>query len=463
MVKIGFGSRIVSPPDGVGLIGYFEKRISKGIKDDLYARCMCFEDGGNPVFIISTDFCWIELSVVEKVISLIEERMGIKNPGVVIHATHTHTGPLTGLNRELVFTKKIPVNERYLEELPLMIYNAVEESYRSRQNVLIGFANIDVPGISFIRRYRMKNGMTITNPVDRTRIIKPAGEIDRTLGVMKVTDEKGKLFCVAVNFVLHPDTIGGDFVSGDWPGMLFDRISKNLGCNAIFFNGAAGDINHINPYDSNTRSIEITEKIVSTLFENTKKLTSDIECFPVKKVLFSQDIIEMPKRKISGEQIERARKDIQTYPHSNLRSIVARALLSQSEMMADFISNRVSFLTLDRMMAAFFLSGELFSSIGIKIKKMMNGFENRWVIENCDGHGGYIPDERAFRDAEENRKIRGEEEFPSVDVFESIGMEASYETSPIPCLVAPEVENSIISGFQKMLEKHTGLVQSSKD
>jgi len=94
---------------------------------------------------------------------------------------------------------------------------------------------------------------------------------------------------------------------------------------------------------------------------------------------------------------------------------------------------------------------------------MMNGFENRWVIENCDGHGGYIPDERAFRDAEENRKIRGEEEFPSVDVFESIGMEASYETSPIPCLVAPEVENSIISGFQKMLEKHTGLVQSSKD
>ncbi len=39
-------------------------------------------------------------------------------------------------------------------------------------------------------------------------------------------------------------------------------------------------------------------------------------------------------------------------------------------------------------------------------------------------------------------------------IFESIGMEASYETSPIPCKVAPQAAESIISGFQRLRKLH---------
>lgn len=452
MVRVGFASRIVTPPCGSGLVGYFEKRVAKGVKDDLYVRSICFNCGDNPVFVVSADFCWIEESLLERVKNIVEKKMGINNPGVVIHATHTHTGPLTGLNRGLVFTKELPVDSQYIDKLPSMISEAIEDSYRTARNVSIGFKNIEVSGISFLRRYRMKDGTVITNPLDKTRIVEPVGKIDRTLNIMKILDENGKLFCIAINFALHPDTIGGELISGDWPGMVVNRISKHFDCNAIFFNGASGDINHINPFDSKTRSPEITEKIVSTIFEAVKDNIQNIECDSMRKVTFSQSMVEMPKRIISSQQIEQAKRDLQEFPSANLRAIVARALLSQYEMKENFINNRVALLTLDDKFGAFFMSGEPFSGIGLKIKQLM-GFENKWVIENCDGHAGYIPDEMAFRDAEENKRIKGEE-FPSVDVFESIGMEASYETSPIPCMVASEAEKAIISGFEKLLKKH---------
>ncbi|MCM8825144.1 MAG: neutral/alkaline non-lysosomal ceramidase N-terminal domain-containing protein [Candidatus Omnitrophica bacterium] len=452
MVKAAFGKRIVTPPVGSGLVGYFEKRIAKGVKDDLYVRSICLDCEDNPVFVVSADFCWIEESVLERVKNMVEKKLGINNPGVVIHATHTHTGPLTGLTKDLVFTKDLPIDRQYIDKLPSMISEAIEDSYRTARNVLIGFKSVEVSGISFLRRYRMKDGSVITNPVDRANIVEPVGEIDRTLNIMKILDENGKLFCIAINFALHPDTIGGELISGDWPGMVVERISKFFDCNAIFFNGASGDINHINPFDSETRSQKITEKIVSTIFEAVKKNVEDIECGSIEKVVFSQDIVEMPKRVITTEQIKQAKNDLQKLPSTNLRAIVARALLNQYEMKTEFISNRVTLLTIDNRFGAFFISGEPFSSIGIAIKKLM-GFENRWVIGNCDGHAGYIPDEKAFRDAEENKRIKGEE-FPSVDVSESIGMEASYETSPISCMVSSEAEKAIISGFEKLLKKH---------
>lgn len=452
MVKIGYGKEIVTPPIGSGMIGYFEDRISKGVKDDLYARSLCLNDKDNCVFVVSSDFCWIEPSVVEKVKKMISEKLKIKKPNLVIHATHTHTGPLTGFNKDIIYTEKIKVDEKYIENLPSMIFKAIEQSYRSLQNVFVGFGSCNVSGISFIRRYKMKNGMVITNPVDRTQIVEPSGEIDQTLNIMKIVDEKNRLIGVAMNFPLHPDTIGGDLISGDWPGVLVEKVSKEFHCEAIFFNGAAGDINHINPFDSQTRSSQITEKIASTIFDSVRNMLPGIKCFSINNIVFSQDVFKLPKRKISEKDIEQAKKDIEKYSPSNLRYMVANALLMQARIKGDTIDNPVALLTLDNKMGAFFLSGELFSSIGLKIKNIMD-VEYKWIIENCNGFAGYIPDEEAFAAAKENKRIRGEE-FPDVNVLESIGMEASYETSPISCRVAPEAEKELISQFKKLWSRH---------
>jgi hypothetical protein len=45
----------------------------------------------------------------------------------------------------------------------------------------------------------------------------------------------------------HPDVVGGSLISGDWPTLFRHRLEKSLdNVKALFFNGAEGDVNHVN-------------------------------------------------------------------------------------------------------------------------------------------------------------------------------------------------------------------------
>src|SRR5699024_7883648 len=101
-------------------------------------------------------------------------------------------------------------------------------------------------GISFIRRYKMKDGSIRTNPgVGNPAIVEPIGNIDPTVGVIRIAlDDGGEV--LVVNFALHPDIIGGCGISADYPGHMRAAIKRQLpNSDVIFLNGAAGDINHI--------------------------------------------------------------------------------------------------------------------------------------------------------------------------------------------------------------------------
>ena len=45
MLKAGFGRIDITPPLGVSVQGYYEKRLADGILDPLYATAVAFEDG----------------------------------------------------------------------------------------------------------------------------------------------------------------------------------------------------------------------------------------------------------------------------------------------------------------------------------------------------------------------------------------------------------------------------------
>ena len=50
-----------------------------------------------------------------------------------------------------------------------------------------------------------------------------------------------------VNFGNHPDTVGGCKISGDWPAFTRKFVEKAIdNTKCIFFNGAEGDVNHVN-------------------------------------------------------------------------------------------------------------------------------------------------------------------------------------------------------------------------
>ena len=59
MYKIGFAQEIFTPPVGVGLAGYMNKRPNVGMYDDLHARALIIESGDKKCGFLTLELCSI--------------------------------------------------------------------------------------------------------------------------------------------------------------------------------------------------------------------------------------------------------------------------------------------------------------------------------------------------------------------------------------------------------------------
>ncbi len=74
----------------------------------------------------------------------------------------------------------------------------------------------------------------------------PAGPVDHSLPVLRVTDPDGKLRGVLVNYACHCTTLGGNFmrVCGDWAGYAQEIIEReHPGTVAMISIGCGADAN----------------------------------------------------------------------------------------------------------------------------------------------------------------------------------------------------------------------------
>lgn len=243
-LKAGFARLNITPMRGVPISGYFLERFSTGNLDELEVSALALESGKDRVVLISLDILNISTYIVEEMRNAVVKATGIPFEGVYIHATHTHTGPYidperTASGKELVAEYKTFVVKRVAD----VAANALDDL----KDATMGYAVGQSPNVAFVRRFRMKDGSIKTNPgVHNPDIVEPVGEVDERVNVIRFTRE-GADDIALVNVGNHPDTIGGDKISADWPGFtrrFFEKATDNTKC--IFFNGAQGDVNHVN-------------------------------------------------------------------------------------------------------------------------------------------------------------------------------------------------------------------------
>ena len=56
-MKTGYSKICITPPLNTVICGYYEKRKSKGVLDDLYATAVAFDDGERRALILAVDVC----------------------------------------------------------------------------------------------------------------------------------------------------------------------------------------------------------------------------------------------------------------------------------------------------------------------------------------------------------------------------------------------------------------------
>jgi hypothetical protein len=242
---VGRAQEKITPPVGVSLAGYFHDRKGESVRDDLYARALAIESGGERLALVSCDLICMTEEVVNAARGLVVAETPIPANRVMLCATHTHTGP------ELRADGVVPRDEAWVAQLPRKIADAVVKAAASMTPATLRAGSIDVTGYSFNRLWRQKDGSELFGR--REGELGPAGPIDPQLQTLSAVDLDGKLLAVVVNFALHVDVIGGGgatFISADWPGVMADTVSRVYGDGVVTMlaQGTCGDINHV-PHD----------------------------------------------------------------------------------------------------------------------------------------------------------------------------------------------------------------------
>ena len=243
--KAGFARVDVTPPLGIPLVGYFSHRVADGVLDPLYVDCVAVSDGTNSALIYCVDDLHLTGPFMEKAFSAITAATDIPRDRIYVHATHIHTGPAdwkrSGFSEE--------ENRLVMSFADTRVAKMAEVAKLALADIApakIGIARTVCRNISFIRRYRMKDGSVRTNPgIMNPNVKEPLGTPDETLQLVRFR-RTGAPDIAIVNFGVHPDTIGGTKYSADWPGVLRNTFEAAVGdgVKCLFLNGAQGDVNH---------------------------------------------------------------------------------------------------------------------------------------------------------------------------------------------------------------------------
>lgn len=316
-VQTGFARVDITPPLGVTVPGYMELRYADTILDPLEVTCLAIRKDGKTAFIYSVDDLHLARSYTDRCKEEITKATGADPDAIFIHATHTHTSPLFDFEDE-----RLKENDReYITAMLARFVDVTKEAIADLKPSKMGIAFSKAEKVAFNRRYLMKDGSYKTNPgVNNPDIVECAGVIDDVVNVVRFTREDGSDIVLA-NFGNHPDVIGGNQISADWPGFtrrIFERAVP--GCRCIFLNGAQGDINHVNvhpvggdlngmfnDFDDVTRGYAHSRHMGNVMAGAILSVYEKVEYVDVDSIAYRQEEFPIPANKPTPDEMPEAR------------------------------------------------------------------------------------------------------------------------------------------------------------
>ena len=329
--KVGFARVDITPPMGTPIVGYFETRIASGTLDNLEANALAVSDGDRTAVLIAADLLGIEGVAFNAALRRrIAAATGVEADAIYVHCTHTHTGPGAGKS-DAGRTDLFDGTDFYNEFLATRLTDVARFAIADLAPASLAVGNAEAKRISFLRRYRMKDGSIRTNPgINNPDIAEPIGNLDETVRVLRIRRDlpsaclrQGRAADIAVlNFATHPDVVGGEMVSGDWPAFArrtFERAEPGTRC--IFFNGAQGDVNHVctDPRPGEREGLHPDFDDVDRGYEHAKHMGRVVaaaalsvwgKCVPVEagSIRFGIETIRVPSQMPTAADLPKAKK-----------------------------------------------------------------------------------------------------------------------------------------------------------
>jgi len=395
MLKSGFARVEITPPLGTILVGYYRERYADGVITPLYSNAVAYSDGENTVVTVSLDILELLQRDMDTLRTLISERTGLPFEAIFVSCTHTHLGPeISGIF--------FATDEKYNDVLFRRICDSAVMAIADLKDSKAYIARGEAKGISFVRRFRMADGSAKTNPGANSDVVGPIGTPDETVQLIKLKRENAPDIAI-INFQTHPDVIGGHTICADFPGFCVDAVEKALadenegrGVKAVYFNGAQGDVNHVNraPGSKSAKGVEHSRHMGRVIAGAVLSIYTHAEPLEDGKVFFGQAIADVALNKGTPEQVEIAREIDAKFRRNesiadyDMNIVVARRMIRLAEQPEIFGLKVVCVGFGETAFVGF--PGEPFTEIGRAVKGA-SPFAMTIPCCNANGSEGYFP------------------------------------------------------------------------
>ncbi|HNY78471.1 MAG: neutral/alkaline non-lysosomal ceramidase N-terminal domain-containing protein [Sedimentisphaerales bacterium] len=406
-LEVGVGVVDITPPLGYRMSGYFHERLSEGVSNPLHAKAIVMRQGATKAAMVFCDIIGLSPDVSRAARQRAESMTGIPAANILLAATHSHTGPLYwGTLRNHFHEQALAKSGQdpcesadYSAMLAERIVQAIRQADSAVRPVRVEAGIAQQQGLSFNRRFHMKDGTVRFNPgVLNPDIVRAAGPIDPSVGVVLFrTADRNEALAGLVNFALHLDTVGGTQYAADYPYYLEQELRQTLGgeFTLLFGTGTCGDINHIDV----TRQERLkTDEIGRTLAQTVVDALAGLKAAKAPSLAVARAVVEAPLQTFTADEIEQARRDIHkvgTQELPFLDQVRAYKILALQWRGGPTLPLEVQVFRLSDEIAVVGLPGEVFVDLGLAIKQA-SPFATTLVIELCQDAPGYIPTRKAF-------------------------------------------------------------------
>lgn len=341
-MKAGAGKVRITPPVGIPILGHLF-RVSEGVHDDLWAKVLLFEEGGEVGGLVALDLAWpMPEGDYVKIRDAIQDATGIPGQNFMVSCTHCHSGPAFKPHPgfPIPLKRQRELIEPWVEELPHKVAKAAELAASDMREVEVRFGRVPITGLTYNRRKRIPEGVASLINVsakesryyygDASEIPEsirqqyvhwgmprqmaeelppsiPDGPIDPDLTVICFDG-----VAILVNFACHAVATAPpvpNLISAGFPGYMAELVEQATGAVCLFTTGASGDIR---PYRSKPRGFEEVERIGLALAAGVMKAREGALPLEDRKVKVASEFVEVPLREYPPkDEVSRILKEME--------------------------------------------------------------------------------------------------------------------------------------------------------
>ncbi|MEF3313666.1 hypothetical protein PV433_32770 [Paenibacillus sp. GYB004] len=394
-LKLGTAKLDITPRQPMPLAGFSSRSGSfERVAQPLFARFYWFEQtrlpandntaagfaSSRPVLLVTADLiCW-GTDRMPGLRRKLMERFGLEERSIIMHATHTHSGPQT--SAQLSKAIGTPSLE-YLDWLEEQVLEGAARAAADLETVQVR-RGAGTCGINVNRR-KLVEGLMRGEPNE-------LGPVDRDVTVFAFAREDDSLKGVLTHYSCHPTISNRNEVSSEFCGAAMDRLEAELGGDVIcgYLQGCTGDVRPHLVQDGKFvyGGAPEVKRMGDQLFDTIQAvLKGPMRRLPLSLVCTRQASVPLKLQPLPSEDMLRG-----WLHHEDIMGEWSGTMLHNPDQYRSPVLLELTFIQLAQGLSFLAMNGEVVMEYGLHVKAHTAG--QVLPVAYSNGMLGYVPTAR---------------------------------------------------------------------